>query len=167
MSDNKYNFTANTENSVFQFISTGSTGTILKRVQFKRMSQSVSGQTVFNLALGDVTKDDKLDDKAASNNHDILIIISTVSNLLSGFTESHPADFVHIRGNTDQKTNLYNRSVLSAVRKFPGAFEVFVPGNEGEEWKEYDSGMTHSKFLIRKNPTLFINNPIKNEDTSN
>ena len=60
---------------IFDFISTGRNGDILKRVAFTKTEQD----KVYNLALGDVDEDNEINDYAVTDNGDRNKVIATVA----------------------------------------------------------------------------------------
>lgn len=83
----------------YKFTSSGKRD-IDKVVEFTPMSRS----DVYNLAFGDRLPNGEIDDKANSNNGDIIKIFATVIDILQDFTEENPSFKVMFLGSTPLRT---------------------------------------------------------------
>ncbi len=63
----------------------------------------------YNLAFGDLLPDGSIDDKANSNNGDIVKVLSTVVAILKEFTSTRPEANIVFTGSTDLRMKLYTR----------------------------------------------------------
>jgi hypothetical protein len=87
----------------YLFISVGKKR-IEKVVEFIAM-----GGNLVNLAFGDLLPDGSIDDKANSNNGDIVKVLATVVDILRNFTSLDPNVRIYFRGSTPERTKLYAR----------------------------------------------------------
>lgn len=60
---------------------------------------------IVNVGFGDVLPDGSMDDKANSNNGDIIKVLATVVDILRDFTSLYPHSNVFFTGSTDERTN--------------------------------------------------------------
>ena len=67
--------------SVFDFISTGKNGNILKRIAFTK----TESDNVYNLVFGDVDNDGEINDYSVSNNGDRNKILATVVKTIGDY----------------------------------------------------------------------------------
>ncbi len=86
----------------YKFISTGLQA-IDKMVEFT----PTEIRNVYNLAFGDQLPNGVIDDKANSNNGDIIKILATVIDILQDFTWRNPSFKVMFLGSTPLRTLLY------------------------------------------------------------
>ena len=108
----------------------------------------------FNLAFGDLQKDGTFDDRANSNNGDIVKILTTVISILRDFLQDHPGAAVAFAGSTDERMKLYTRILKSYYSIFSKEFRItaFVGVGEGIEEVRFDPRVTHAYvvFLIKR-----------------
>ncbi len=88
----------------YRFTSRGKI-TIIKIVGFT----STSNENIFNLWFGDLLPDNTIDDMAISNNGDMIKVLATVIQIAREFMFEHSNIEVIFKGNTDQRTALYQR----------------------------------------------------------
>lgn len=97
-----YEFVVTDEACTFQFTSVGKKP-IVKCVVYHRTN--IPG--FYNLAMGGLLPDGKLDVEVVSDNGDRNKILATVIQPLFTFLEAHPTDFVFFTGSTPTRTRLY------------------------------------------------------------
>jgi hypothetical protein len=72
---------------IFDFISTGRNGDILKRVAFTKTEMD----GVYNLVLGDVHEGNEIDDYAITDNGDRNKVLATVASIVEAYTRRFPS----------------------------------------------------------------------------
>lgn len=103
----------------YVFISDGKKK-IQKIVDFVPLRQG----NIFNLGFGDLSPDGSIDDKANSNNGDIIKVLATVIDILREFTSFYPNAQVFFVGSTDERTRLYNRILKMYYLLFSKEFVI-------------------------------------------
>lgn len=97
----RYEYTAQKSFLIFEFISEGPNGSILKVILFEEMA--VKG--FYNLALGDKDLDTgRINDLSVSNNGDSVKILATVVASLYEFTNHYPHAWITATGSTLSRT---------------------------------------------------------------
>ncbi|MBX9782070.1 MAG: hypothetical protein K2X48_02145 [Chitinophagaceae bacterium] len=103
----------------YTFISLGRRR-IKKVVEF-----SLTGiENIYNLAFGGIKIDGTVDDKASSNNGDIVRTLSTVIHILRDFSLHRPASVIFFTGSTKQRTRLYARIIKTYYDEFSKDFHI-------------------------------------------
>ncbi len=64
---------------------------------------------IYNLGFEDLLASGKIDDKANSNNGDIIKVLSTVILIIKDFTEENPEAKIAFSGSPKERTALYQR----------------------------------------------------------
>ncbi|SRR6266498_179000 len=103
----------------YTFISTGRRQ-IKKVVDFTPLSK----ENIFNMGFGDLQSDGTIDDKANSNNGDIIKVLSTVIHILKDFTSQFPDIQVFFSGSTIERTRLYGRILKTYYASFRKEFVI-------------------------------------------
>ena len=70
----------------YSFVSKGAKGAVTKLVQFS----PTNTKNVLNLSFGDMLPNGGIDDKANTNNNDIIKVIATVIEITNDFTMEYP-----------------------------------------------------------------------------
>lgn len=84
-----------------------------------------------NFGFGDLLPDGSIDDKANSNNGDILKVMATVVDILKNFTASNPQIVIYFAGSTEERTILYSRILKTYYTVFSREFVIFgITGTE-------------------------------------
>lgn len=121
----KYDLYQNDIATQFEFVSTGTNGSIEKGIVYSITQQ----ENVYNLGFGDIKKDENgeyyIDDLAVSNNGDFEIILATVAKTAYTFTEAYPDVKVVFRGSTPQRTRLYRRAINKEFHEISKTFDIF------------------------------------------
>ena len=65
------------------------------------------GKDIYNIAFGDVTETDTINDINESNNGDIIKVITTVMAAIYDYTSLFPERNIFFHGSTIQRTNFY------------------------------------------------------------
>ena len=93
----RYELTANTKLTVFEFISSGNKGDIVKVVQYSETNL----KDFYNLGFGDKNSETgEIDDKIVSDNGDGRKVLATVVATVYAFTERYPDSWVYAVGST-------------------------------------------------------------------
>ena len=93
--------------NIFDFISSGKHGNILKRVVFTKTEED----NVDNLALGDVEDDNELNDYTVTDNGDRNKVLATVASIVDAYTKRFPDRWIIFRGSTAERTRLYRIAI--------------------------------------------------------
>ena len=88
---------------------------------------------IMNLGFGDLLPDGTIDDKANSNNGDIVKVLATVVDILRHFTAKYPKAVIYFRGSTEERTKLYGRILRSYYQSFSKDFILMaIIGDKAE-----------------------------------
>lgn len=68
--------------------------------------------------------DGSIDDKANSNNGDIVRVLATVVEILKDFTSKYPHSEVFFSGSTQERTRLYTRILRTYYYDFSKQFNI-------------------------------------------
>lgn len=79
---------------------------------------------IMNMGFGDLLPDGSMDDKANSNNGDIIKVLATVVDILRHFTEQFPKAEIYFQGSTEERTNLYGRILRTYYTIFSKEFVI-------------------------------------------
>lgn len=108
----KYNLSANTEFTVFEFTSTGKNGVIRKAIKYSK----TLNENVYNMGFGDIVFSDEttieIDDTNLSNNGDRDKVIATVVYSIYVFTQHYPGAYV-LFGSSDPAKVRLHRMIIS------------------------------------------------------
>lgn len=74
--------------------------------------------------FGDLLPDGSINDKANSNNGDILKVMATVVDILKHFTARYPGKVIYFVGSTDERTRLYGRILRTYYYSFSQEFAL-------------------------------------------
>jgi hypothetical protein len=130
----------------YDFISEGSKGSILKRVQF----QSIGVENFYNLAFGDVNAEtNEIDDTVVSNNNDSEKVLATVANTVTIFTKQYPNAIIIATGSTPSRTRLYKIGISKNIEEIKETFEVFGLDENGK-WAEFERDIPYSAFYLTR-----------------
>jgi len=131
------------------FISSGKRN-IVKVVDFIPMPT----KNVFNLGFGDLLFNGELDDKANSNNGDIIKVFATVIDILQDFTKMNPSFIIEFQGSTFERTRLYNRIIRTYYQSFSKTYYVVgaIETETGRESVPFDpsTSLVYSVFFVKR-----------------
>jgi hypothetical protein len=129
---------------VFDFISTGKNGDILKRVAFSKTEEDM----VYNLALGDVDEDNEINDYSVTDNGDRNKVLATVASIVEAYTKKFPDRWIIFRGSTAERTRLYRIAVGLHLDELSGLYEIrgYVDG----DMIPFVKNMKINAFLIKR-----------------
>ena len=105
----------------YSFISAGKRP-IMKIVEFT----PTHIKNIFNLGFGDLRPNGKIDDKATSNNGDIVRVLSTAIHIIiiTDFTRNNPRVKIVFTGSTSERTALYQRILKTYCFSFIEEFKI-------------------------------------------
>lgn len=123
---------------------------IKKVVDFEKLSV----ENTFNLGFGDVKSDGSIDDKANSNNGDLVKVLATVITIVKDFTMKNPNTYIIFSSSTEERMKLYTRILRSNFSAFRHEFAISGFVLSGGEYKEvsFDPNLMieYSIFLIKR-----------------
>jgi hypothetical protein len=108
----------------YRFLSTGR-----KRVEKIVEFTPLGIKNMYNLGFGDLLANGKVDDKANTNNGDIIEVLSTVIHIIKDFTKDKPQSKIAFKGSTKERTALYQRIIKTHLETF--SKEFFITALEG------------------------------------
>ena len=129
---------------IFDFVSTGKNGEVLKRVAFTKTEQ----EKVYNLALGDVDEDNEINDYAVTDNGDRNKVIATVAAIVEAYTKRFPDRWIIFRGSTVERTRLYRIAVSLHLDELSDQYEI--KAYVDDEVVPFVKDMKISAFLIKR-----------------
>ena len=139
----RYEVFADASRRIYEFLSIGPKGTIRKVIRYKTIAKGI-----FNLAFGDWNEEDqKLEDKARSNNQDRDKVLATVAFTVLDFLEYHPGAAIFIEGSTQARTRLYQMQIKSALPWISQL--VHVKGRLGWKWEVLRKGGNYEAFAVQ------------------
>ncbi len=133
----------------YRFLSTGRKP-VEKIVEFSPLAT----ENIYNLGFGDFLPDGSIDDKANSNNGDIVKVLSTVIYIIKDFTQENPDAKIVFTGSTKDRTALYQRILKTYLNSFRKEFLITAlegPVSRPKE-REFDAGYigTYLAFFIKR-----------------
>jgi hypothetical protein len=133
--------------AIFDFISTGRNGDILKRVAFTRTEQN----KVYNLALGDVDEDNEINDYAVTDNGDRNKVLATVAAIVEAYTKRFPDRWIIFQGSTAERTRLYRIAIGLHLDELSQLYDIM--GYVADEIVPFVKNMKINAFLIKRKKT--------------
>jgi hypothetical protein len=138
-----------TKTSSYRFTSVGSKQ-ITKEVIFIHTGY----RNIVNLGFGDVLPDGSVDDKANSNNGDIVRVLGTIVQIMIDFTGKFPDLEIFFAGSTPERSKLYLRIIRAHYHKFSKIFVINIlePNRNGFIERPFASEPTpiFIGFLIKR-----------------
>jgi hypothetical protein len=141
----RYELKAEKSLMVFEFLSEGHKGEILKLIKFSETS--IKG--IFNLAFGD--KDigtEDIDDTVVSNNGDSEKVLATVVSAVYAFTDNHPETWVYATGSTKARTRLYRMGITKYYEEVKQDFVIY--GLRDGEWESFGKNVDYTAFIAKR-----------------
>lgn len=136
-----YQFSSSTEAFRFEFVSTG------QRIIHKVIVyQQLPLPNTYNLALGDVDEQGKVDYEVTSDNGDRNLILATVVQTMIAFFGQHPETFVVIAGSTPSRTRLYQVVIARELAEIQKRFNVVGVTETGDE--PFSKGRSYRAFVV-------------------
>lgn len=131
MKDNPYYPYDSMQSSRYTFTSIGRKR-IVKQVVFTHTGI----RNIVNMGFGDVLPNGIIDDKANSNNGDIVKVLATIIQIIIDFTTKFPDTKIFFSGSTQERTKLYTRILRTYYTTFNRVFIINVLIKEGDEYIE-------------------------------
>lgn len=113
--------------SIFDFVSTGKKGNILKRIEF--MPTNIPD--FYNLAFGDIDKTGEIDDYSVSDNGDRNKILATVAYAVELYLNKYPERWIYFKGSTSERTRLYRMALGLNLKELSLKFEIYAEQIDG------------------------------------
>jgi len=134
-----YEFYTTESGDHYNFKSVGKNGEIEKVARFDKL-----GRNIYNIAFGD-WNNNKLHDRAVSNNGDKDKILATVGRIISDFTETLPEALVFARGVDQVRTRLYQQEINKHLDIIGPFFMIwgFLDGR----WTPFKKGVNYHAFI--------------------
>jgi hypothetical protein len=137
------------QSSRYTFTSIGKKA-ILKEVVFTHTGV----RNIVNMGFGDVLPDGSIDDKANSNNGDIVRVLATIVQILIDFARKFPDLEIFFTGSTLERTRLYTRILKTYYALLSKDFIIHGIVKEGKHLSELQfepkADVNFVGFLIRK-----------------
>lgn len=128
---------------VFEFVSVGIKGRIVKLVQYT----STNYKDLFNLGFGDKNLETgEIDDDIISNNGDSEKVLATVVSTLFAFTNKHPNSMVYATGSSNSRTRLYRMGISKYLSEIENDFEIYGETEIG--WEPFITDTRYNAFLV-------------------
>jgi hypothetical protein len=139
----KYPVISTNEHLTYEFLSEGPNGTIKKVVYFQEIEDNL-----YNLAFGDWNEEEqRIDDKARSNNNDRDKVIATVASTVNDFVKYYPEAIIFAKGSTPARTRLYQIGLLANWHEISQLF--IVEGLTNGVWLIVEKQRNYEAFLVR------------------
>lgn len=81
-------------------------------------------KNVFNLSFGDILQNGAIDDKANTNNNDIIKTMLTIISIVNEFTIKYPHSKIMFTGSNQIRTALYQRILKNNFSEFSKIFII-------------------------------------------
>ena len=145
MNIEKYELKSGEQLELFEFVSVGPKGRIIKLVQYSPTNY----KDLFNLGFGDKNiETGEIDDSAISNNGDSEKVLATVVATLYAFTDKHRDALVYVTGSTKSRTRLYRMGVTKYFDEAINDFEIF--GEINNKWEEFRKDVEYEGFIVKR-----------------
>jgi uncharacterized membrane protein len=141
----RYQLETDENSEIFEFISVGQKGRILKRIKYIQTEDP----KIWNLSMGDVIKEtDETDYYTKTNNGDTEKVLATVAITIFGFFNKHPNAIVYATGSTASRTRLYQ----IGVNKYYSEIEPYYHLLEelDNKLERFTKGINYEGFVIFK-----------------
>jgi hypothetical protein len=139
----KYELKSGEKLQVFEFVSIGINGKIVKLVQYTPTNY----KDLYNLGFGDknATTGD-IDDSVVSNNGDSEKVLATVIATLYAFTEKYKEAIVYATGSTKSRTRLYRMGISKYLEEVKKDFEIYGEIEDG--WTKFRKDEDYIGFIV-------------------
>jgi len=130
---------------LFEFISEGTKGSIVKIIKFDETTL----KDVYNLAFGDKDSETgEIDDTVVSNNGDSEQVLATVVSAVYAFTEKQDDVWVYATGSISTRTRLYQIGINKYLNEVKHDFNIY--GLKDGEWHKFKANENYTAFLVRR-----------------
>jgi len=145
MNIEKYQIKSGEKLEVFEFVSEGPQGRIVKMVQYSPTNY----KDLYNLGFGDKNAETGfVDDTAISNNNDSEKVLATVVATLYAFTDKHPEALIYATGSTKSRTRLYRMGITKYLDEAMNDFTIW--GELDESWEEFKKDVEYIGFFVKR-----------------
>ncbi|SHN17247.1 DUF6934 family protein [Mucilaginibacter sp. OK098] len=134
----------------FTFVSQGIHGRLIKVVTF---TDFLRVENTFNLSLGTLLPNGKIDYDTITNNGDRNKILTTVALIIGIFIQQHRGISVYVTGSDKRRTLLYQRAITYGYEELIELFNIygdFSSESEESKFEPFDSSKNYSGFLIQE-----------------
>ena len=151
----KYNLVTNTDATVFEFVSEGVKGKIVKAIVYS----PTGNEMIYNLGFGDKiildeeTGEIDVDDSTVSDNGDRDMVLATVAKSAYIFTEIYPERILFFICSSLSRTRLYRMAISRNFTEISKTFSIFgaILQADGEIVDvPFDSKIDFYGFLIKR-----------------
>ena len=133
MNLDRYAFKEGSKSTLFEFVSVGKHGRIVKEVKF----QQKDSPTIYNLAMGDKNPvTGKINYSVVTDNGDTEKVLVTVMAIVFAFTEKAPQAIVSATGTTEARIRLYRMYINKHLHIAGENFNVLGLCETG--WESYE-----------------------------
>ena len=130
--------------TIFEFVSVGCKGEIVKVIQF----QQTEIPDLYNLAFGDKKSGTgEFDDRVVTDNGDSKKVLATVVDALYAFIERYPDKWVYATGSTTARTRLYQMGINKYLDMAESDFDII--GECQGTWERYRGNTKYEAFAVR------------------
>ena len=136
-----YNYVDIKNKTVFIFQSEGPQGIITKVIEF-----TLNDDNTWNLGFGDWRNDD-VDGKIITNNHDAMRVIRTVAKATLDFFETYPQKVVTIQAVDEKRNKLYNFAFKRHIKEIEPIFDIIGVINGQKE--TYSPEKYYERFEVK------------------
>lgn len=142
----KYKLEFNPTKTAFEFISEGTKGSILKRIEYSKVN--IKGyKNFYNLGFGDVSSEsDEIDDAVVTNNGDRDKVLATVASTLFIFTKRYPKAKILMIGRNTARKRLYRMAIDKYFDELSDIFDI--KGSFNKKWLPFEKNTDFGAFLI-------------------
>jgi hypothetical protein len=144
--DSYENFYPQQGDEVFEFLSVGKRGVLLKRVIF----EPTANKGIYNLAMGDVDIDGELNTSFISNNGDIYKVFTTIADIVEAYLRKYPDRLIYFHGNTAQKNRLYRIAIGNNLHSLSTKFMIY--SEIGNNILPFEKDMPVDSFYFKIKP---------------
>lgn len=130
--------------SIFDFLSVGKKGQILKRIEFT--PTDIPG--IINLAFGDINEDGEIDDYSISDNGDRNKVLATVAFAVEIYLNKYPEKWIYFKGSTEERTRIYRMAVGLNLEELSLKFDIYAEQSDGII--EFRRNIDAQGILVRK-----------------
>jgi hypothetical protein len=146
MNLDKYPVVAGNSSFVYEFVSEGKKGKVIKFVMYSKTQR----ENFYNLGFGDKNEiTGEIDDKIATDNGDRDKVLATVASTLYLFTDNFPDAVIVATGSTRARTRLYKISISNHLNLIKPDFEIFGLTSENE-LEPFDCKGEYLVFFVRR-----------------
>jgi hypothetical protein len=141
----RYELKAGNNLTIFEFLSEGKNGKIVKVIQFQKMNL----ENLYNLSFGDKNYDTgEINDKVVTDNGDSEKVLATVVAAVYAFSDKFPDAWIYATGSTATRTRLYRMGINKYFEIISQDFEIM--GENKNVWEWYEFGKDYQAFAVQR-----------------